>query len=97
MKRAPRSRQRHDLYAKYHDYDSEISDLLGECGVMGYDRINAAYAMINSVDPDGVKKLQWGGQFYNAGGGEISACAQTAKKTGKDQKCTITVPAPAKP
>ena len=33
MKRAPRSRQRHDLYAKYHDYDSEISDLLGECGV----------------------------------------------------------------
>ncbi len=35
MKRAPRSRQRHDLYAKYHDYDSEISDLLGECGVKG--------------------------------------------------------------
>jgi hypothetical protein len=34
MKRAPRSRQRHDLYAKYHDYDSEISDLLGECGIM---------------------------------------------------------------
>ena len=34
MKRAPRSRQRHDLYAKYHDYDSEISDLLGECGFM---------------------------------------------------------------
>ncbi|NGQ92774.1 hypothetical protein G5V65_17925, partial [Rhodobacter sp. HX-7-19] len=27
-------RQRHDLYAKYHDYDSEISDLLGECGVL---------------------------------------------------------------
>ncbi len=35
MKRAPRSRQRHDLYAKYHDYDSEISDLLGECGLKG--------------------------------------------------------------
>ena len=34
MKRAPRSRQRHDLYAKYHDYDSEISDLLGECGIL---------------------------------------------------------------
>ncbi|MFC3530541.1 hypothetical protein ACFOMH_20480, partial [Paracoccus mangrovi] len=33
-KRAPRSRQRHDLYAKYHDYDSEISDLLGECGLL---------------------------------------------------------------
>src|SRR3546814_14848791 len=37
MKRAPRSRQRHDLYAKYHDYDSEISDLLGECGPMRFD------------------------------------------------------------
>ncbi|TNH38330.1 hypothetical protein [Paracoccus haeundaensis] len=36
MKRAPRSRQRHDLYAKYHDYDSEISDLLGECGAIIY-------------------------------------------------------------
>ena len=39
MKRAPRSRQRHDLYAKYHDYDSEISDLLGECGI-GYARVS---------------------------------------------------------
>ena len=37
MKRAPRSRQRHDLYAKYHDYDSEISDLLGECGLATMD------------------------------------------------------------
>jgi hypothetical protein len=36
MKRAPRSRQRHDLYAKYHDYDSEISDLLGECGMQPF-------------------------------------------------------------
>ena len=39
MKRAPRSRQRHDLYAKYHDYDSEISDLLGECGIKLYLRL----------------------------------------------------------
>jgi hypothetical protein len=39
MKRAPRSRQRHDLYAKYHDYDSEISDLLGECGIKLYMRL----------------------------------------------------------
>ena len=38
MKRAPRSRQRHDLYAKYHDYDSEISDLLGECGIKSISR-----------------------------------------------------------
>ena len=39
MKRAPRSRQRHDLYAKYHDYDSEISDLLGECGFSRIDGV----------------------------------------------------------
>ncbi|MFC3528821.1 hypothetical protein ACFOMH_11585, partial [Paracoccus mangrovi] len=43
MKRAPRSRQRHDLYAKYHDYDSEISDLLGECGSIGAVK-NSTYA-----------------------------------------------------
>ena len=49
MKRAPRSRQRHDLYAKYHDYDSEISDLLGECGenILVVDRCLAFYARDN--------------------------------------------------
>ena len=47
MKRAPRSRQRHDLYAKYHDYDSEISDLLGECGLKGgFDQTPADYAAL---------------------------------------------------
>lgn len=70
--------------------DSRVASL-----VMGNDRINAAYAMINSVDPVGVKKLQWGGQFYEAGGGEVSACLEKARQTGKDQKCTITVPVPA--
>lgn len=47
MKRAPRSRQRHDLYAKYHDYDSEISDLLGECGLMS----------VSSVSRKGMKRV----------------------------------------
>ena len=70
--------------------DSRVASL-----VMGNDRINAAYAMINSVDPIGVKKLQWGAGFYDASGGEISACLEKAKQAGKDQKCTITVPAPA--
>ncbi|UDF33316.1 UNVERIFIED_ORG: DUF6118 family protein (plasmid) [Roseateles sp. XES5] len=70
--------------------DSRVASL-----VMGNDRINAAYAMINSVDPLGVKKLQWGAGFYEASGGEISACLEKARQTGKDQKCTITVPVPA--
>lgn len=69
--------------------DSRVASL-----VMGQDRINAAYAMINSVDPIGVKKLQWGAGFYEASGGEISACLEKARQTGKVQKCTITVPVP---
>jgi len=64
--------------------------------VMGGDRIDSAYAMIESVDPFGLKKMKWGAQFYDAGGGEISACLEKAKQTGKDQKCTVTVPAPEK-
>lgn len=50
--------------------------------------------MINSVDPIGVKKLQWGAGFYETSGGEISACLEKARQTGKDQQCTITVPVP---
>ena len=69
--------------------DSHVASL-----VMGSDRINAAYAMINSVDPIGVKKLQWGAGFYETSGGEISACLEKARQTGKDQQCTITVPVP---
>ena len=70
--------------------DSRVASL-----VMGYDRIDAAYAMIDSVEADRSKRLKWGGQFYDASGGEISACLAKARQTGKDQKCTITVPAPA--
>ncbi len=70
--------------------DSHVASL-----VMGNDRINAAFAMIRSVDPQGVKKLEWGAGFYNSSGGEISACLEKARQTGKDQKCTITVPVPA--
>ena len=34
MKRAPRSLQHHVLYRKYNGQDSEISALLGKCGLM---------------------------------------------------------------
>ncbi|AMY70905.1 S8 family peptidase [Frigidibacter mobilis] len=50
MKRAPRSRQRHDLYAKYHDYDSEISDLLGECGFGALDTRKAIPRPFAAID-----------------------------------------------
>ena len=39
MKRTPRSHQHHDSYEKYRDHDSEISDLLGECGFIHLERL----------------------------------------------------------
>lgn len=69
--------------------DSHVASL-----VMGRDRISAGYAMIGAVDPLEVEKIKWGGRLYNVSGGEISACLETARQTGKDQKCTIAVPAP---
>lgn len=69
--------------------DSYVASL-----VMGFDRVSAGYAMIGAADPLEVEKMKWGGRLYNASGGEISACLETARQTGKDQKCTITVPTP---
>ena len=69
--------------------DSHVASL-----VMGFDRVSAGYAMIGADDPLEVEKMKWGGRFYNASGGEISACMERARQTGKEQQCTITVPAP---
>lgn len=69
--------------------DSRVAAL-----VMGGDRIDAAYAMIESVDPLAFKRMKWGAGFYEASGGQFSACFDKAKQTGKDQKCTVTVPVP---
>ncbi|WP_234840898.1 DUF6118 family protein, partial [Sinorhizobium meliloti] len=56
--------------------DSHVASL-----VMGRDRVSAGYAMIEAVDPFTVKKMKWGGQFYDAGGGEILACLENARQT----------------
>ncbi|MDP9812612.1 hypothetical protein J2W42_005482 [Rhizobium tibeticum] len=50
--------------------------------------------MIEAVEPFEVQKMKWRGRFYDASGRDISACLGKAKQTGKDQKCTVTVPAP---
>ncbi|CAH1647942.1 MULTISPECIES: DUF6118 family protein [Chelatococcus] len=63
--------------------------------IMGSDRISAGYAMIGAADPLETGKMEWGRRFYDFNGDPISACLKTAKQTGKDQKCTITVPAMA--
>lgn len=70
--------------------DSHVASL-----VMGRDRVSAGYAMIEAVAPFEVEKMRWGGRFYDSSAGEVSSCLDTAKKTGKDQRCSITVPAPA--
>lgn len=70
--------------------DSRVAAL-----VMGRDRVSAGYAMIEAVAPFEVQKMRWGGRFYDSSAGKISACLEAAKKTGKDQRCSITVPAPA--
>lgn len=62
--------------------------------VIGGDRLNAGYAMIRAANPLETGKMEWGRRFYDFNGDPISACLKMAKQTGKDQKCTITVPAP---
>ena len=70
--------------------DSHVAAL-----VMGRDRVSAGHAVIRAADPFEAQKITWGGQFYDASSGEISACLETARRAGTDQQCTVTVPAPA--
>lgn len=63
--------------------------------IMARDRVSAGRAVIRAADPFEAQKITWGSQFYDASGGEISACLETARRTGADQQCTVTVPAPA--
>ena len=62
--------------------------------VMGGNRIEAGRDMISSADPFTLQKMLWGARFYDAGGEAVAKCLEKAEATGKDQKCTVTVPAP---
>ncbi|MGE6744135.1 DUF6118 family protein [Allorhizobium pseudoryzae] len=62
--------------------------------VMGSNRIEAGSDIISSVDPFTFQKMSWGARFYDASGEEFAKCLEKAGATGKDQKCTVTVPAP---
>ena len=64
--------------------------------VMGQDRVSAGLAMIHTVDPELAGKVDWSSQFYQSNVGGIGACFEEARKTRKEQKCTITVPVPAR-
>ncbi|OQM74095.1 DUF6118 family protein [Manganibacter manganicus] len=69
--------------------DSHVASL-----IMGRDRVSAGYAIIRAAEPSESGKMEWGRKFYDANGGEVSACFEAARRTGKDQNCTITVPTP---
>ena len=64
--------------------------------VMGQDRVSAGLAMIHTVDPELAGKVDWSSQFYQTNVGGIGACFEEARKTRREQKCTITVPVPAR-
>ena len=71
--------------------DSRVASM-----VMGQDRVSAGLAMIHTVDPGLAGKVDWSSQFYQSNVGGIGACFEEARKTRKEQKCTITVPVPAR-
>lgn len=63
--------------------------------VMGQDRWNAGVTMMRAADPE-----SWGGvvnasQLARDNAEAIGRCAEAARTAGEDQRCTITVPAPA--
>ena len=62
--------------------------------VIGLDRVRAGEAMITAADPAKARNIAWSSQFYETNAGGIEACFEAARQTGKEQKCTITVPAP---
>lgn len=64
--------------------------------VMGRDPISAGRAMIEAMDPDMAAKMEWGRASLESNGDPLSVCLQTARRTGKDQRCTITVGAPTR-
>ncbi|PYE39163.1 hypothetical protein DFI02_12911 [Rhizobium sp. PP-F2F-G20b] len=63
---------------------------------MSYDSVSAGVAMIEAADPDKARNIAWSSQFYESNVGGITHCFEAAKKTGKDQKCVIIVPATRK-
>lgn len=63
--------------------------------VMNADRWNAGAALMRSGSPEGWRGLVEAGNLVRANQEALRACAETAAKAKKDQRCTITVAAPA--
>ena len=58
------------------------------------DRWQAGVDLMQRGDPAGAATLATASRLMNANAEALQACSEAAKKAGKEQKCTISVPAP---
>jgi len=65
--------------------------------VMGQDRWNAGVTMMRTADPGGWRGVADSWQLVRDNAEAIDRCAEAARTAGEDQRCTITVKAPAAP
>lgn len=63
--------------------------------VMNNDRWKAGIALMQSGSPGGWRSIVEASDLVRANREALSACADVVAKVKKDQKCTITVKAPA--
>lgn len=61
---------------------------------MNADRWNAGVSLMQSGSPGGWRSLMAANDLVRANQEALTACAETAAKAKKDQRCTVTVPAP---
>ncbi|WP_137114094.1 DUF6118 family protein [Mesorhizobium sp. GR13] len=65
--------------------------------VLGQDRWNAGVTMMQTADPGRWRGVADAWQLARDNSEAISQCAEAARTAGADQRCTITVKAPAAP
>lgn len=63
--------------------------------VMNNDRWKAGIALMESGSPEGWHSIVEASELVRANRQALSACAEAAGNAKKDQRCTITVSAPA--
>jgi len=63
--------------------------------VIGQDRWNAGVTMMREADPGSWRGVVDSSQLVRVNAEAISQCAEAARTAGADQRCTITVKAPA--
>lgn len=63
--------------------------------VIGQDRWNAGVTMMQTADPGGWRGVVDASQLVRDNAEAIGRCAEAARTAGEDQRCTITVKAPA--